>query len=212
MQNILKNLKKAILLSVVMLIICGLLYPLALTGVSKVAFNKQANGSLVKVNGVAVGSKMIGQNFSDERFFKGRPSAVNYNTYTEADTIPDGQGNVAYAGVASGSQNLAASNPQLQKRVKDDMKKFLDANPDVKKEDIPADLMTVSGSGLDPHISTKAAKIQVAAIAKATGISEEKLQSIVDKNTSCKLLGIFGEEKVNVLEVNIDVAKEIGLI
>lgn len=212
MQNFLKSLKKAVLLSIVMLIICGLLYPLALTGVSQIAFNKQANGNLVKVDGVAVGSKLIGQNFSDKRFFKGRPSAVNYNTYTEADTIPDGDGNVAYAGVASGSQNLAASNPDLQKRVKEDIEKFLEANPDVKKEDIPADLMTASGSGLDPHISAKSAKIQIPAIAKATGLSEDTLQKIVKENTSEKLFGIFGEEKVNVLESNIDVAKEIGLI
>lgn len=99
-----KIIKKSILLSITFMVLCGLIYPLLMTGISQLVFNRKANGSMITVNGNEVGSELIGQNFTDQRFFRGRISSVNYNTYTEADTVPDESGKVAYSGVASGSQ------------------------------------------------------------------------------------------------------------
>lgn len=202
-----KIIKKAFLLSIILFIICGIGYPLLMTGLSQVVFPKQANGSIVKIYGKPVGSELLGQNFSDERFFKGRPSAVNYNTYTAEDTKPDKDGKTAYAGVASGSQNLAPSNPALAERVQKDIDEFLKANPSIKKEDIPTDLLTASGSGLDPHISIKAAQIQVPAVAKASGISEAELNALIDKCTEGRQLGFLGEPRVNVVKANLEVLR-----
>lgn len=202
-----KIIKKAFLLSIILFIICGIGYPLVMTGLSQVVFPKQANGSIAKINGNPVGSEVLGQNFSDEKFFKGRPSAVNYNTYTAEDTKPDKNGKTAYAGVASGSENLAPSNPALAERVQKDIDEFLKANPNIKKEDIPTDLLTASGSGLDPHISIKAAQIQVPAIAKASGISEAELNVLIDKCTEDRQVRIFGEPRVNVVKANMEVFK-----
>lgn len=201
-----KTLKRSILISVVLLILCGIIYPLAMTGISQLVFNKKANGSMIFVNGKEVGSELIGQSFTDPRFFHGRISAVNYNTYTEADTKPDKNGKVAYTGVSSGSQNLAPSNKALTDRVQKDIDEFLKSHPSVKKEDIPTDLLTSSGSGLDPNISPESAKIQIPAVSKATGISEAELQNIVNKYTEERALGIFGEPRVNVLKVNLEIA------
>lgn len=212
MKSFGKILKSAVILTVILMILCSVVYPLILTGISQLAFHKQANGNLIKVNGEAVGSELVGQNFTDERFFKGRVSSVNYNTYTEEDLIPDEEGNVAYGGVSSGSYNYGASNPDLKERVEASIDEFLKANPTVKKEDIPADLLTASGSGLDPHISVKSAEIQVPAIAKATGLNEDELKQMIKDNTEGKVLGVLGEEKVNVLTLNISVAKAIGLL
>ncbi len=200
-----KTLKRSILISVVLLILCGIIYPLAMTGISQLVFNKKANGSMIFVNGKEVGSELIGQSFTDPRFFHGRVSAVNYNTYTEADTKPDKNGKAAYTGVSSGSQNLAPSNKALTDRVQKDMDEFLKSHPGVKKEDIPTDLLTSSGSGLDPNISPESAKIQIPAVSKATGISEAELQNIVNKYTEGRALGIFGEPRVNVLKVNLEI-------
>ena len=144
---------------------------------------------------------------------KCRPSAYNYNTYYQ-----DEQGNQYYNdgsefdGLGSGSNNYAPSNPALAERVEADIEAFLSANPDVKREDIPADLMTASGSGLDPHITPESARIQLPALAVASGLSEEELEQIVQDNTEGKFLGIFGEETVNVLGVNLDIAKAMGLV
>lgn len=116
------------------------------------------------------------------------------------------------AGLSSGSNNYAPSNPALTERVEADIEKFLEKNPDVKREDIPTDLLTASGSGLDPHISPKSAEIQIPRIAEASGLSEEKIEKIVKNNTSGKVLGVFGEDKVNVLMVNIEIAQAMDLI
>lgn len=200
-----KTFIRAITVSLALLLICGFIYPLGMTGLSQLLFHKQANGSIIDNNGKAVGSELLGQNFTDARFFHGRVSAYNYNTYKEEDTKPDSNGKTAYAGVGSGSANLAPSNPALAERVKKDIDEFLKANPEVKKEDIPADLLTSSGSGLDPNISPQAATIQIPAISKTTGISVSDLQKIVDKYTEGRTLGIFGEPRVNILKVNIEI-------
>lgn len=207
-----KILKQSILISLVMLVLCGFAFPLVMTGVSQLAFNKKANGSVIEVKGKKIGSELIGQNFTDDRFFRGRVSAVNYNTYTEEDKKPNKDGNINYNGVASGSQNLAPSNELLKERVEKDIEDFLKKHPTVKKEDIPTDLLTSSGSGLDPHISVDSAKIQVDAVAKATGISKEELNSLIDKARENKSLGVFGEQRVNVLKLNLEVANKLGLL
>lgn len=201
-----KMLQKSLRLTISLMIICGIIYPLFITGVGQIIFPKQANGSIITTNGKAVGSELIGQNFTDPRFFRGRVSSVNYNTYTTADTKSDKSGKAAYSGVSSGSQNLAPSNKSLKERVQKDINDFLKTHPDVKKEDIPTDLLTSSGSGLDPDISPKAAEIQIPSVSKATGISKGELQQIVDKYTEGRTFGIFGEPRVNVLKVNIEIA------
>jgi len=209
MEVNMKTFIRAITVTVVLFILCGLIYPLAMTGVSQLLFHRQANGSIVRHNGQAVGSELLGQKFTDSRYFHGRISAVNYNTYKPEDKIPDKSGNTSYSGVASGSANLAPSNPALTERVKKDIDAFLKANPEIKKEAIPADLLTSSGSGLDPDISPQAAKIQIPAISESTGISSEELNKIVDKHTEGRTFGVFGEPRVNVLKANIEISDRI---
>ena len=207
------GLRQSLVVTLVLLLLCGFVFPVLLSGISTVIFPSQANGSLVYADGQAVGAENIGQDFTEPYFMKGRPSAYNYNTYYEDD-----QGNQYYndgsefAGLSSGSNNYAPSNPALTERVEVDIEAFLEANPDVKREDIPADLMTASGSGLDPHISPESARIQIPALAAASGLSKDKLEQIVADNTEGKLFGIFGEETVNVLGVNLDIAKAMGLV
>lgn len=207
------GLRQSLVVAFILLLLCGFLFPVLLSGISAVIFPRQANGSLVYADGQAVGAANVGQDFTEPYFMKGRPSAYNYNTYYE-----DEQGNQyyndgsAFAGLSSGSDNYAPSNPALTERVEADIEAFLEANPDVKREDIPADLMTASGSGLDPHITPESARIQIPALAVASGLSEEKLEQIVADNTEGKLLGIFGEETVNVLGVNLDIAKAMDLV
>ena len=213
-KNILfHGLRQSLVVTLLLLLLCGLVFPVLLSGISAVIFPSQANGSLIYADGRAVGAANIGQDFTKPYFMKGRPSAYNYNTYYE-----DEQGNQycgdgsAFAGPGSGSNNYAPSNPALTERVEADIEAFLEANPDVKREDIPADLVTASGSGLDPHITLQSARSQLPALAAASGLSEEELERIVEDNTEGKLLGIFGEETVNVLGVNLDIAKAMGLV
>ena len=201
-----KIIKKSIFVSITLMILCGLIYPLIMTGISQLVLNKQANGSMIVVDGKEVGSELIGQNFTDPKFFRGRISSVNYNTYTEDDMKLDENGKAVYSGVGSGSQNLAPSNSALKERVEKDIADFLESHPGVKKEDIPTDLLTSSGSGLDPNVSPKSATIQIPAVSEASGISETQLQNIVDKYTEDKSLGVFGEPRVNILKVNIEIA------
>lgn len=207
------SLHQSLMVTFLLLLLCGFAFPVLLSGISAVVFPRQANGSLVYVDGQAVGSANVGQDFTKPYFMKGRPSAYNYNTYYEDEQgdqyYNDGS---AFAGLGSGSNNYAPSNPALTERVEADIQAFLEANPDVKREDVPADLMTASGSGLDPHITPESARIQIPALAAATGLSEEELEQIVADNTEDKLLGVFGEETVHVLGVNLDIAKAMGLV
>ena len=212
-KTIMQYLRQTITVTLVLLVLCGLVFPVLLTGISSVLFPSQAHGSLISVDGAPVGSAHVGQEFTEPYFMKGRPSAYHYNTYYE-----DEAGNQFYndgsdfAGLSSGSNNYGASNPALAERVEADIDSFLAANPDVKKEDIPADMVTASGSGLDPHISPESAMLQVPALAEASGLSEDQLTKIVEDNTEGKLLGIFGDDTVNVLGVNLDIATAMGLI
>lgn len=209
-----KSVGRAFVFSVIMMVLCSFVYPLALTGVSQLAMRDKANGSLIDKEGnpttdpdKAVGSALVGQEFTEDYFFRGRISSVNYNTYTEKQK-EDGE----YSGVSSGTFNYGNSNPKLRERVEEDIDTFLASHPDVKKEDIPSDLVTASGSGLDPHISPKAAEVQIAAVAEHSGIPESEVRRIVEENTEYKALGVYGEERVNVLKCNLAIAREMGLL
>lgn len=212
-MKVIKSLRAPVLVTLVLLLICGLIYPVVMTLMSQALFPSQANGSIIYVDGQAVGAKNVGQDFTDPRFMRCRPSAYQYNTYTV-----DEEGNKfyndgsEYAGVASGSNNYGASNPALAERVQGDIDEFLAEHPDLTVEDIPTDLVTASGSGLDPHISPASAAVQIPQLAENTGQTEEQLEQFVADNTTGKVLGIFGEETVNVLGVNLDIAEALGLI
>ena len=201
-KAMLRNIRQALVVTLVLLLLCGFVFPVLLSGLSGLLFPHQAGGSLVTADGKAVGAKLVGQEFTEAYFMKGRPSAYHYNTY-----YTDEQGSRFYndgsefAGLGSGSNNYAPSNPALTQRVEANIEAFLAENPGVAREDIPADLMTASGSGLDPHISPAAAQVQLPAIAEASGLSPERLAQIVADNTEEKLLG-----------VNLDIALAMGLI
>lgn len=207
MKTVAKTIGKAVVFCLVMMVLCSLIYPLALTGVSQLTMEAKADGSKVDEEGnlttdtkKAVGSALIGQDFTEDCYFQGRVSSVNYNTYTEEQ-----KENGEYAGVASGSYNYGNSNPELEKRMQEDLDEFLKDHPGVKPEDVPAELLTASGSGLDPHISPRSAEVQIPTVAENSGLSEEVVEQIVKDNTEHKILGVFGEERVNVLGCNLDI-------
>lgn len=202
MKGFFESSKQAIMVTLTMFVLCGLIYPFAVTGVAQAFFNHQANGSLLEVDDKIVGSELLGQSFTSPQYFSGRVSSVNYNVYTKGDT--------AYGGVSSGTFNYAPSNPELVTRIEANIETFLTDNPSVLREQIPADLMTASGSGLDPHISVDAAFIQVERIAKASGLSANEVEAIVKANTEDRLFSVFGENTINVLGANIDIYKKMN--
>ena len=189
------QIKITILATIVMTILFGLAYPLVFTGLAQVLFPHQANGSLVTVNGKVAGSELIGQSFTKPEYFHGRPSAAGNNGYDAAN---------------SGGSNLGPTNQKLVDRVKADVQKFRAENPDYTGP-IPADLLTSSGSGLDPHISPASAEAQVARVAKARGVTPDRITELVAKHTDGRQWGIFGEPRVNVLLLNIDLDQSVPL-
>ena len=181
---------------VVMTIITGLIYPLGMTGIAQLVFPHQANGSLVEKDGKVIGSELIGQNFTENKYFHGRPSAT-----TEPDPN-DPRKTVAtpYAADNSGGSNLGPTSQALIDRVKDDAEKLRAENPSTP---IPVDLVTTSGSGLDPDITPAAAEFQVPRVAKARNLPEEKVRAVVAEMTQDRTLGILGEKRVNVLKLDL---------
>ncbi|KOS02193.1 MULTISPECIES: potassium-transporting ATPase subunit KdpC [Paenibacillus] len=178
--------------SVLMILLCGLAYPLVSTGVAQVLFPQQANGSMLRdAEGRVVGSELIGQSFADSAFFQGRVSSVNYN------------------GAGSGSSNYAPSNPALIQRVKDSIADWQKHNPDIPVSQVPVDLITNSGSGLDPHISPQAARVQIPRISGLTGIPQDQLRALVQEQTEGRSAGVFGEPRVNVLKLNLALEAQI---
>lgn len=183
----------AIRASAVFLVLCGILYPLATTGLSQLFMPHNANGSLIKnASGELVGSELIGQIFTEPQWFQGRVSSIEYKAE------------------ASGSNNYAPSNPDMLQRTKDSIEAWKAANPDVPVSRLPIDLITNSGSGLDPHITPASAEAQIPRIAKFTGLSVDRLQSLVDEHVEGRDLGVFGEPRVNVLKLNIGLQALIG--
>ncbi len=176
--------------SIVFIILCGIIYPLVCTGIAQVLMPHNANGSIIKDSaGNAVGSELIGQTFADPKYFQGRVSSIEYN------------------GAGSGSNNYAPSNPDMLQRTKDSIEAWKKDNPDVPIERLPVALITNSGSGLDPHITPESAEVQIPRISKLTGVSADQLQQLVDKHTEGRDLGVFGESRVNVLKLNIDLQR-----
>lgn len=194
-------LKKAIGMTIVMTIICGIMYPLFVTGIGKVLFPYQANGSVIEVDGKTVGSELIGQVFNDDKHFSGRiSSAVNYNISEDGQEVD----------ASSGSQNLGGTSDVLKERILADIETFLAKNPDVSKDEISSELIAQSGSGLDPHITPQGSKIQIPRVSKATGISEADLETMIEENTENKWLGLYGEERVNVLKLNLLINEKLA--
>ena len=212
-KSVLHGARQTIGVTVILMLICGLLFPCLLTGVSALIFPHQAGGNLLTIDGQTVGAEYVGQEFTEDYYMWSRPSAYHYNVYVEGeDGKPYYNDGTEFPGISSGSNNYAATNPALTERVEADIEAFLEKNPDVKREDIPTDLLTASGSGLDPHISPASAEIQIPRIAKASGLTEEEVRDIVKENTQGKVLGIFGEETVNVLKVNVEIAQRMGIL
>jgi K+-transporting ATPase ATPase C chain len=193
MLEMVAQLRVAVLMTIVIVAITGLAYPLAMTGVAQVFFKDKANGSLIEKNGQVIGSELIGQSFVDENgavlpgYFRGRPSAA---------------GSGYDAGASSGS-NLGPTNQALIDRVKADVAQIRSENGLAENTLIPVDLVTTSGSGLDPAISPASAELQVARVARERGLSEGQVRELVDKYTERRTLGVLGEERVNVLKLNV---------
>jgi K+-transporting ATPase ATPase C chain len=180
----LKEIKPALLLFLVMLVITGVLYPIFVTGVARVVFPEKASGSLIEKDGIIVGSELIGQQFSKPEYFHPRPSNAG----------------IGYDSLASGASNLAATSDKLKADIAARFEALSQENPGKK---VPVDLLTSSASGLDPHISVEAANFQVQRIAKLRKLSEGEISKLVENNTEGRFLGIFGEQRVNVLKLNI---------
>jgi K+-transporting ATPase ATPase C chain len=179
--------RPAVSLFVALTVITGLVYPLLVTGVAKVAFSDQAAGSLIVKDGKAVGSSLIGQNFSDPKYFWGRPSATSPMPYNAA---------------GSGGSNQGPLNLALVDAVKGRVEALQAADPG-NKEPVPVDLVTASASGLDPHISVAAAQYQAARVARVRGIAPAAVNDLVTSHTEGRLLGLLGEVRVNVLQLNL---------
>jgi potassium-transporting ATPase KdpC subunit len=192
----LKELRPAIVLILAFTIITGLLYPLAMTGIAGVIFPYQAQGSLIEKDGHVIGSELMGQNFTSDRYFHGRPSAtVGPDPNDPSKTI-----SVPYNAANSGGSNLGPTSKALIDRVTADVEKLKQENP---SDQVPTDLVTTSGSGLDPDISPAAADFQIPRVAKARNMQENTLRDLVAEHTEGRTLGLLGEPRVNVLELNL---------
>jgi K+-transporting ATPase ATPase C chain len=198
----LREIRPAILVLLLLTLITGLAYPLAMTEIAGAIFPRQAQGSLIERDGKVVGSALIGQEFKDDKYFHGRPSATTAPDPADSSkTVP-----APYNAANSGASNLGPTSKALNDRIKEDVDKLKAENPSAS---VPIDLVTTSASGLDPDISPEGALFQVPRVAKVRGMPEDKVRQLVAENTSGRLIGIFGESRVNVLALNLalDAAK-----
>src|SRR5690348_4662747 len=194
--TMIQRLRPAVTMIVLMTILTGLAYPLAMTGIAQLVFPYQANGSLIERDGKVIGSALIGQNFTSDKYFHGRPSATTDTDPNDATkTVP-----APYNAANSSGSNLGPTSKVLVDRVKNDAAKLAAENPITP---IPSDLVTTSASGLDPDITPAGALFQVPRVAKARGLPEAKVRQLVEEHTSGRLLGIIGEPHVNVLQLNL---------
>ncbi len=192
----LREIRPAILILVLLTLITGLAYPLAMTGIAGVLFPKQAAGSLIERDGKVVGSALIGQEFKDDKYFHGRPSATSAPDPADAaKTVP-----APYNAANSGGSNLGPTSKALNDRVREDVEKLKSENPNAA---VPIDLVTTSGSGLDPDISPEAALFQAPRVARARKMPEGRVRQLVTENAVGRLDGLLGEPRVNVLALNL---------
>ena len=192
----LKEIRPAILVLLLLTLITGLAYPLAMTEIAGAIFPKQAQGSLIERDGKVIGSALIGQEFKDDKYFHGRLSATTAPDPADSSkTVP-----APYNAASSGASNLGPTSKALSDRLREDVDKLKAENPSTN---VPVDLVTTSGSGLDPDISPEGALFQVPRVAKARNVPEDKVRQLVAENTSGRLIGIFGEPMVNVLALNL---------
>src|SRR6202043_3225009 len=192
----LREIRPAIVVLIALTLITGLAYPLAMTGIAEVIFPRQAQGSLIEQDSKVVGSALIGQVFESDKYFHGRLSATTSPDPNDTTkTVP-----APYNAANSGGSNLGPTNKSLMERVQGDMDRLQQENP---SSEVPIDLVTTSGSGLDPHISPAAAHFQVPRVAKARNMSEDSVRRLVDEQVEGRTLGILGEPRVNVLALNL---------
>lgn len=189
-----KLLGKSAKFLLVFTIICGMVFPLFITGISQIFFKDKSNGSIIEINGIKYGSELLAQEFTGDKYLWGR--IMNLDT----STFKNENGEIL---LYSAPSNLSPASDEYKKLVEERVEKIRKANPEKGDEPIPVDLVTSSGSGLDPHISVAAADYQVDRIARERNMSKDEVESIIDKYTNNRFLGIFGEETVNVLQVNL---------
>ncbi len=185
----------ALVATAVLTVLTGIIYPLAVFGIAQTIFPRQAGGSIIVASNKVVGSSLIGQNFSSPKYFQSRPSAAGDKGYDAAN---------------SGGSNLGPTNKALIDAVKLRLKNLVESNPGIDPRQVPIDLVTASGSGLDPEISPAAADLQVARVAHARGLSEDQVRQLIADNTRSRSVGIFGEPGVNVLLLNLALDRAAG--
>ena len=191
MKNVLP---RALVIFLIFTLVCGLIYTAVVTGLAQLIFPYQANGSIIEIDGKKYGSELLGQQYTDDAHMWGRIMNVDVSTYTDENGTA-----VMYAAPS----NLSPASEEYAALIAERIEKLRAANPEMEEKAIPVDLVTCSGSGLDPHISPAAAEYQVARIAKANGMTEDTVREIIERCTDGRFLGIFREETVNVLKVNL---------
>jgi K+-transporting ATPase ATPase C chain len=196
----LKEIRPPIVLLIGLALITGLLYPLAITGIAEAVFPAQAQGSLIEKDGKVIGSALIGQPFKDDKYFHGRPSATTAPDPADSSKTVDAPYNAAN----SGGSNMGPTSKALADRIKGDVEALKQENPSAT---VPVDLVTTSGSGLDPDISPEAARFQVPRVAKARGLSEDRIRTLVESQIKARTFGFLGDPRVNVLELNLALDK-----
>ncbi|MDO5401950.1 MAG: potassium-transporting ATPase subunit KdpC [Eubacteriales bacterium] len=194
MKTVKSVFSKAVVIFFVFTVICGVVYTAVVTGIAQLIFPNQANGSIIEVNGKKYGCELLGQHYNDTNHMWGRIMNIDVQTYKAENGKT-----LMYAAPS----NLSPASEEYKELVAERIKMLREANPDMAEKAVPVDLVTCSGSGLDPHISPAAAQYQVARIAKANDMTEEEVENIIEKCTDKRFLGLFGEKTVNVLKVNL---------